>query len=67
MSPEELEKPEGENKEKPKSKVVCAWCGKEMGEIEGIEGGETSHGICPECMREQLENFRKGREGENKT
>ena len=35
-------------------KIVCAWCGKDMGEKdgEGIEG--ISHGICEECLT-QLE------------
>jgi len=31
-------------------KIVCAWCGKDMGErdSEGIEG--ISHGVCEECL-----------------
>ena len=31
-------------------KVICAWCGKSMGEKEGegVEG--VSHGICEECL-----------------
>lgn len=31
-------------------KIVCAWCGRGMGEKdgEGIEG--ISHGICEECL-----------------
>lgn len=28
--------------------IVCAWCGKEMGEKEG-EG--VSHSICEECLK----------------
>ena len=30
-------------------KIVCAWCGKDMGEKEGegIEG--ISHSVCEEC------------------
>jgi hypothetical protein len=35
-------------KEKKILKEVCAWCKKEMGEKEGVEGGIT-HGMCPEC------------------
>ena len=33
---------------------MCAWCDKEMGEIDGggVEG--VSHGICKECL-EKLE------------
>lgn len=62
MSPEELEKSKGENneetgetpeekKEKPKAKVVCAWCKKEMGEVEWSREGEATHSICPECRK----------------
>jgi len=31
-------------------KIVCAWCGKDMGEKEGqgIEG--ISHSICKDCL-----------------
>jgi hypothetical protein len=33
--------------------VICAWCGKSLGQKdgEGIEG--ISHGICPECEAKQ--------------
>lgn len=31
--------------------IICSWCGKEMGEKEGIEGGNT-HGICQKCEKE---------------
>ena len=35
-------------------KIVCAWCGKDMGEKdgEGIEG--TSHSICQNCLDKLL-------------
>ncbi len=35
-----------------KIKIICAWCGKDMGEKEGegIEG--VSHGMCNECAAE---------------
>ena len=35
-----------------KIKIICAWCGKEMGEKEGegIEG--ISHGMCNKCAAE---------------
>ena len=31
-------------------KIVCAWCGKDIGEqdSEGIDG--VSHGVCEECL-----------------
>ena len=33
-----------------KIKIVCAWCGKDMGEKEGegVEG--VSHGVCNPCL-----------------
>lgn len=31
-------------------KKICAWCLKEIGEIDGPGPGVT-HGICPECLR----------------
>jgi len=35
-------------------KIVCAWCGKDMGEKDGqgVEG--TSHSICPNCLAQFL-------------
>ena len=35
---------------KSEIKVVCAWCGKATGEVngKGVEG--ISHGLCPECL-----------------
>lgn len=49
--------------EKPlKSKVICAWCEKEMGEIEGIKGGEPSHGICGGCQKKYFPGAEKKRE-----
>ena len=31
-------------------KIVCAWCGKEMGEKDG-EGEEgVTHSLCEECL-----------------
>ncbi len=66
MSSESLEHPE-ESGEKPaqerplesrqeklKSKVICAWCGNFLREIEAIEGGKTSHGICPDCKEKHF-------------
>jgi DNA-directed RNA polymerase subunit RPC12/RpoP len=44
-------------------KRVCAWCGKELGEVPGGENTqEISHGICEACekkMREELEEIKK--------
>jgi len=35
----------------PKMKMVCSYCGKDMGEKDGggVEG--VSHGICEECLK----------------
>ena len=46
-------------------KVVCAWCDKEMGEIDGggVEG--VSHGICEECLR-KLEAKVEDRRGDSR-
>lgn len=31
--------------------VACAWCKESMGTKEPVENNETSHGICPECLK----------------
>jgi hypothetical protein len=31
--------------------IVCAWCGKHMGEKEGDAPYPISHSICPDCER----------------
>ena len=35
-------------------KIICAWCGKDMGEKDG--GGITgvSHAICQECFEKEI-------------
>jgi hypothetical protein len=30
-------------------KIVCSWCGKDMGYKDGKGQTGTSHGICPDC------------------
>ena len=39
-------------------KMVCAWCGKPMGEKEGggVEG--VSHGICKKCAAKEWKKLR---------
>lgn len=42
-------------KKKNKLIIVCAWCGKNMGEVESkIEG--VSHGMCQECFDNVIKN-----------
>ena len=31
--------------------VVCAWCKKQIGTKEPLQSEETTHGICPECLK----------------
>ncbi len=37
-------------------KVVCAWCGKDLGEKDGQGTEGISHGICKDCLAKQLAN-----------
>ena len=37
--------------------IICAWCGKDMGEKDGQGQEGTTHGICQECMEKQLHVF----------
>lgn len=45
-------------------RIVCAWCGKEIGKKEN-DDEEVSHGLCEECFA-KLE-AKKERETSNKT
>jgi len=37
---------------------VCAWCGKDLGEIEGKGQTGTTHGICQECEEKELKKIK---------
>jgi len=39
-------------------KVVCAWCGRKIGEKEGPED-KISHGICPSCKKKLVDDSKK--------
>jgi len=49
-----------------RAKVICGWCGKVMGEKEGVR--EPTHGVCRDCFAEltgkTLEEVRANRENE---
>ena len=47
--------PEEKNEKVPAYQLICAWCGKLIEEKEGSlgRGEKISHGICPECRKEQ--------------
>lgn len=40
-------------------KIVCAWCNKDMEEIDGEGVGGVSHGVCEECLKELLERIKR--------
>ena len=35
-------------------RIICAWCGKSMGQKEPLDDDSVTHGICDQC-RERLE------------
>jgi len=35
-------------------KIVCAWCGKDMGEKPPYEDESITHTICPDCLKKQF-------------
>ncbi len=41
-------------------KVVCAWCGKDMGEKPPYKDKGVTHTICPECRQKLEQKKRKG-------
>ncbi len=40
--------------------VVCAWCGKDMGEKDGQGQEGATHGICEECSKKEMVKFVEG-------
>lgn len=38
---------------------VCAWCGAELGQVEGLPPASVSHGMCDGCALRQLEQLRE--------
>ena len=39
------------------AKIICAWCGKEIGDSKNGEG-KDSHGICIKCYEKAMEELR---------
>jgi len=39
--------------------VICAYCGKTIGEKEPLEDKKISHGCCKECYLKELEKLEK--------
>ena len=38
--------------------VICAWCGKDMGEKDGQGVSGVSHGMCPDCYSKAMADLR---------
>jgi len=39
--------------------ILCAWCGKNLGEKEPLEDKSITHGICKECKKQLLADLNK--------
>ena len=37
----------------------CAWCKRELGEIEPLDNKGVTHGICQECFDKELKKDNK--------
>ncbi len=37
----------------------CAWCQKDLGEIEPLDDKRVTHGICGPCSISEMEKFEK--------
>lgn len=42
-------------------KIVCAWCGKYLGEKEPMSDTGTTHGLCQECLAKELKKIKGGK------
>jgi len=45
-------------------KIVCAWCGKEMGEKPPLGDKSITHSICPKCKEKHFNEKRKRKEAD---
>lgn len=52
-------KPESVEKKKKTVRVVCAYCGKDLGAKEVDNETGTSHGACQECKNKWKEDLKK--------
>ena len=49
-------------------KIVCSYCGKDLGEKEPIDDKNTSHGICLDCIpkvEKEIEDYFAEKELDN--
>lgn len=40
-------------------KLECSWCQKDLGTREPVSNLETTHGMCPSCLRLKIYPFVK--------
>ncbi len=38
-------------------KLICSWCGKDIGEKEPLDNPAITHGICGKCYFKELEKL----------
>ena len=48
-------------------KIVCAWCGKDMGEKDGKSVEGVSHSICKECLAKLMTRVESKMGGDENT
>ena len=51
----------GESPRAPRTNAVCAWCGAELPNVDGLADGEVTHGICEACFEREMATL----EGDN--
>ena len=47
-------------------KIVCAWCGKDIGKKDGKGKEGVTHGLCQECFDKMKVKAEKGISAESK-
>lgn len=45
--------------------VICAWCGKRLGEKPPLEDKSVTHGICAKCAKELNADDEQESDGRN--
>jgi hypothetical protein len=53
----------GESPRAPRTNAVCAWCGAELPNVDGLAEGEVMHGICHECFERELAKLEEDGDG----
>ena len=53
----------GESPRAPRTNAVCAWCGAELPNVDGLADGEVTHGICAECFEREVAKIEGNNDG----